>query len=200
MILAWEPDFAESLGRLAARRGHRFPESHPGDPGPRRPPTERHRAQPSPPLLARRLPRLPRHRPVHLRLPRPHPVTAHDPEPAKLRQAPRRGFAAPKPCGATSSISSPIACVPAPRSPTVRRSAASAGSAGGSAGGGAMRTAWRATARTVGPSRAWRPLWASVASRRVIITAPRCRPYGRRRRSGRAGTGTTHSPSAMAGP
>ncbi|KOU63880.1 hypothetical protein ADK55_07825 [Streptomyces sp. WM4235] len=44
----------------------------------------------------------------------------------------------------------------------------------GGPGGGAVRTsrtAWRTTARTVGSSRSVRPLWASVASRRVISSA-----------------------------
>ncbi|MDQ0710736.1 hypothetical protein QFZ55_000188 [Streptomyces luteogriseus] len=71
----------------------------------------------------------------------------------------------------------------AARSPMTRRSAASAGSADGSAGGGggAVRTsptAWRTTARIVGSSRAWRPLWASAARRQG--SAPRRRWYGRR--------------------
>jgi hypothetical protein len=62
----------------------------------------------------------------------------------------------------------------AARSSTTRRSSASARSADGSAGGGGggavrtSRTACRSTARTVGSSRAWRSLWVSVSSRRVI--------------------------------
>ncbi|MDQ0935768.1 hypothetical protein QFZ49_005740 [Streptomyces turgidiscabies] len=67
-------------------------------------------------------------------------------------------------------------------SSTARRSAASAGSVGGWQGwqgwqgwrgwrgwrGADVVDGWRTTARTVGSSRAWRPLWASAASQRVI--------------------------------